>query len=174
MLDKLIDFLLSIIDHINPFFIVKEYESAVLLRYGKYKRVLGSGFHLKWPFIDMYISQHTMWTTLTLPAQSLVTKDGHDIVVKSVVKYRICNVKVFCLELFDSVDAISDISQGTIKTIIMDSDWDKCIDNGIDTLLTKKIRSEVRKYGVEISQVTLTDIAKIKTIRLINENIVAG
>lgn len=174
MFDKLIDFLISIIDHINPFVIVKEYQEAVLLRNGKFKRIMKKGLHLKYPFIDEYIQQHILWTTLTLPSQSLVTKDGYDIVVKSVVKYRIFDVKVFCLELFDSVDAISDISQGTIKTIIMASEWDKCIDNGLDNLLTKKIRSEVKKYGVEIDQVTLTDIAKIKTIRLINESIING
>lgn len=174
MFDKLIDFLISIIDHINPFVIVKEYQEAVLLRNGKFKRIMKKGLHLKYPFIDEYIQQHILWTTLTLPSQSLVTKDGYDIVVKSVVKYRIFDVKVFCLELFDSVDAISDISQGTIKTVIMASEWDKCIDNGLDNLLTKKIRSEVKKYGVEIDQVTLTDIAKIKTIRLINESIING
>ena len=174
MFDKLIEFLISIIDHINPIVIVKEYEEAVLLRFGKFKKVLPKGLHLKYPFFDMFVSQHTMWTTLTLPAQSLVTKDGHDIVIKSMVKFRVFDVKIFCLELYDSTDAVSDISQGIIKGIVMESEWERCISNGIDTLLTKKIRSEVKKYGVEISQVTLTDIAKIKTIRLINENIING
>lgn len=169
MFDKLIDFLISIIDHVNPFVIVKEYQEAVLLRNGKFKKVWTKGFHLKVPFIDEYIQQHTMITTLTLPAQSLVTLDGSNIVVKSVVKYRIADVKTFCLELFDNVDAVSDISQGLIKSNIMASNWDKCIDNDMDNLLSKKIRAEVKKYGVEIIQVTLTDIAKIRTIRLINE-----
>ncbi len=169
MFDKLIDFCISIIDHINPIFIIREYQEAVFLRNGKFKKVLSKGIHFKYPFVDEYIQQHIMLTTLTLPSQSLVTKDGKDIVIKSVVKYRIKDVKVFCLELFDSVDAISDISQGIIKEIIMDRDWDSCISNDIDNLLTKKIRSEVKKYGVEIEQVTLTDIAKIRTIRLINE-----
>lgn len=169
MFDKLIDFLISIIDHVNPFVIVKEYQEAVLLRNGKFKKVWIKGFHLKLPFIDEYIQQHIMLTTLTLPAQSLVTKDGHNIVIKAVVKYKIVDVKTFCLELFDSVDAISDISQGIIKNVVMGSDWEKCIDNDIDNLITKKVRSEIKKYGVEITQVTLTDIAKIRTIRLINE-----
>lgn len=169
MFDKLIDFVISIIDHINPFFIVREFQEAVFLRNGKFKKVLKAGFHLKLPFIDEYIQQHIMLTTLTLPAQSLVTKDGHNIVIKAVVKYRIVDVETFCLELFDSVDAISDISQGIIKNVIMGSDWEKCIDNDIDNLITKKVRTEIKKYGVEITQVTLTDIAKIRTIRLINE-----
>lgn len=171
MLDKLIDFLLGLIDHINPFVIVKEYEQAVLLRNGKFKKVWDAGLHFKLPFIDMHIEQHTMWTTLTLPAQSLVTDDEQNIVVKSVVKYRISDVKTFCLELYDNVDAISDISQGVIKYILMSKNWEDCIGDDIDNLITKKIRAEVKKYGVEIGQVTLTDIAKIRTMRIINEKI---
>jgi regulator of protease activity HflC (stomatin/prohibitin superfamily) len=169
MFDKLIDFCISIIDHINPVFIIREYQEAVFLRNGKFNKVLKKGIHFKLPFVDEYIQQHTMLTTLTLPAQSLVTLDEQNIVIKSVVKYRIVDVKTFCLELFDNVDAISDISQGIIKGVIMSSEWVKCIDNDIDNLITKKVRSEVKKYGVEIIQVTLTDIAKIRTIRLINE-----
>jgi regulator of protease activity HflC (stomatin/prohibitin superfamily) len=115
-----------------------------------------------------------MWTTLTLPAQSLVTADGENIVVKSVIKYRIVDVKTFCLELFDSVDAISDISQGIIKFLIMKNNWEQCRGDEIDNEITKKIRASVKKYGVEIDQVTLTDIAKIRTIRLINESITNG
>lgn len=171
MLDKLIDFLIGLIDHINPFVIVKEYQKAVVLRNGKFKTVWDAGFHVKTPFIDEYIEQHIMWTTITLPAQSLVTKDGENIVVKSVIKYRIVDVKTFCLELFDSVDAISDISQGIIKFLIMKNDWEQCRGDEIDNEISKKIRASVKKYGVEIEQVTLTDIAKIRTIRLINESI---
>lgn len=174
MFDKLIDFLISIIDHVNPVFIIREYQEGVFLRNGNFKKVLKKGLHFKYPFIDEYIQQHTMLTTLTLPAQSLVTKDEHNIVIKSVVKYKIVDVKTFCLELFDNVDAISDISQGIIKGVIMSNDWVKCIDNDIDNLITKKVRSEVKKYGVEIVQVTLTDIAKIRTIRLINEGNAIG
>jgi hypothetical protein len=34
---------------------------------------------------------------------------------------------------------------------------------------TKKVRVEARKWGVEIQQVTLTDLAPIKSFRLIND-----
>lgn len=169
MLDKLIDFILGLFDQINPFFIVSEYQQAVVLRNGKFLKLLKNGLHLKAPFIDEIIKQHTITTTLTLPAQSLVTKDGFDVVIKGIVKYKIFDIKIFCLEVFDNIDAISDISQGIIKTQIMNNTWDFCTNNELDNLLSKKVRHEVKKYGVEVEQVTLTDIAKIRTIKLINE-----
>lgn len=169
MFDKLIDFIISIIDNINPVFIIREFQEAVFLRNGRFKKVLVKGMHFKWPFIDEYIQQHVIWTTLTLPSQSLVTADGHDIVIKSMVKYRVKDVKVFILEVFDSTDAISDLSQGIIKSVIMGSTWEMCGNNDLDAFITKKIKAEMKRWGVEVGQVTLTDIAKIRTIRLINE-----
>lgn len=174
MLDKLIDFIMSLYDHINPFIIVREYQEAVLLRNGKFQKILKKGLHLKIPFIDEYEAQHIVWTTLTLPAQSLVTADGYDVVIKAIVKYKVFDVKIFTLEVFDSIDAISDISQGKIKTIITERSWSEITDNELDNILTKKIKAEVRKYGVEVGQVTLTDLAKIKTLRLINEGNIIG
>jgi len=171
MLDKLIDFILNTIEDINPIFFVKEYQEAVVLRGGKFLKVETKGPHLKIPFVDEVIKYHTVWTTLTLPAQSLVTLDGTNVVVKGMVKYRVTDIKTFVLEVYDSTDAISDICQATIKNIIMCKPWRECIDLEIDNIISKKSRVELKRWGIEISQVTLTDIAPIRTIRLINENV---
>lgn len=169
MLDRLIDFLLNTIEDVNPIIFVKEYQEAVLLRAGKFNKVIIKGYHFKIPFIDEVIKQFTAWTTLTLPSQSLITEDGTLVVVKGMVKYRVTDVKTFTLEVYDATDAISDICQATIKNVIMSKNWKDCVDLEIDNIITKKSRLELKKWGLEISQITLTDIAPIKTIRLINE-----
>jgi regulator of protease activity HflC (stomatin/prohibitin superfamily) len=93
-------------------------------------------------------------------------------VVKGLVKYRIADVKTFLLEVYDAQDAISDMTQSIIKNIIMDKSLVECTDSEIDNTLTKKSRVEARKWGVEIQQVTLTDLAPIRSFRLINDTIV--
>lgn len=170
MFDKLIDWLTSVINDLVPFFIVKEYEEALQLSGGKFKRKVEAGFYRKIPFYDEVMRQHITMTTLNLPAQSLVTKDHKNIVVKAVVKYKITDIKVFLLEVYDSVDAISDVSQGIIKNVIMPVPWEQCKDLEIDNTITKKVRNELKKFGVYIEAVTLTSIAEMRTIRLINQN----
>jgi len=170
MLDKVIEWLTSVIYDFLPFFIVKEYEEALHLSGGKFKRHLKAGFHWKWSFYDEILKQHITFTTINLPAQSLVTKDNKNIVVKAVVKYKVVDCRIFLLEVYDSVDAISDVSQGVIKNIIMPSTWEECRNLETDNTITKKIRTELRKFGVHIEAVTLTYIAEIRTIRLINQN----
>jgi regulator of protease activity HflC (stomatin/prohibitin superfamily) len=171
MFDRILDFLLSIFHEIFPVFVVAEYQEAVVLRGGKFNRVCKPGLHLKIPYLDDIFKQHTVLTTLTIPAQSLVTKDGKNVVVKSMVKYKISDIKIFALEVFDSIDAISDVTMGIVKHIVMNSSWEDCTDVEIDNSITKKLRSEMKKFGVSVEAVTLTDIAQMRTLRLINETV---
>lgn len=171
MFDKLIEVLSQWWSYLMPAVIIPSYEEAVLLRNGKFKKVLKPGFHVKLPILDEVISQHVVVTTLSLAPQSLYTKDQKNIVVKGVIKYKIADVKVFLLEVFDAKDALSDMTQSIIKNIIISTSLEDCIDPEIDNLLTKKVRVEARKWGVDIQQVTLTDIAPIRSFRLINDTI---
>lgn len=168
-LDRLFEFLLSIWNELLPFFVVDTYQEAVVLRGGKFNRVCKPGIHWKVPYLDTIMEAHTVLTTLTIPAQSLVTKDAKNVVVKAVVKYKVVDVKTYLLEVYDAVDAISDVAQGIIKNSIMNSTWEECVDSEVDNMITKKLRNEMKKFGVSIDNVTLTDIAQIRTIRLINE-----
>ena len=172
MFDKLIDLLSNSIEQLMPVVIVRHYEMGVLLRFGKYKHILRPGIHFKIPFADEAICQHVAITTLSLPPQSLYTKDKQNIVVKGVVKYKLSDVKTFLLEVYDAQDALSDMTQSIIKNIVMDKTLDECIDSEIDNLLSKKVRVEAKKWGVEIQQVTLTDLAPIRSFRIINDTIV--
>jgi len=172
MFDKLIDLLINWFNYITPAVIIPNYEEAVLLRNGHFKKVLRPGFHVKLPIFDEVITQHVVVTTLSLAPQSLYTKDKQNIVVKGVIKYRIADVKTFLLEVFDAQDALSDMTQSIIKNIIISSSLEQCIDPEMDNVLTKKVRTEARKWGVDIQQVTLTDIAPIRSYRIINDTIV--
>lgn len=169
MFNELIQWIKEFWNEINPFFIVREYQEGVLLRNGKFKALLKAGFHMKLPFIDECIFQHIVQTTQSLSAQSLLSNDGKNIVVRGMVKYRIVDSKTYILEVFDAIDAISDVAQGIIKNIIMSKSFEECLDNELDNIITKKCRAEIKKFGVEIMQVTLTDIAPIRSYRLIND-----
>ena len=170
MFDKLIEILTHWWLQLTPVIIIRHYEEAVMLRFGKFHAVLKPGLHGKIPLFDEVIDQHVVVTTLSLDAQSLYTLDKQNIVVKGLIKYKIADVKTFLLEVYDAQDALSDMSQSIIKNIIMSMTLEECTDTELDNTLTKKVRVEARKWGVEVQQVTLTDLAPIRSYRLINDN----
>lgn len=173
MFDKLIDLISSWFDQINPFVIIRDYQNGVHLRWGRFKRVLLPGRHYKIPFIDEVIEQHVITTTMSLPAQSLYTTDKQNIVVKSMVKYRIADVKIYILEIFDATDVISDVTQAIIKKLVVARNLQECVSQDLDTEITRKVREKAKTMGVEVQQVTLTDIAPIRSYRLINDTTTA-
>lgn len=171
MFDKLVDFLLSIIYDLLPLFFVKEYNKAVIMRCGKFHRVGEPGLNWKIPFFEMYDVKTVVTTTLTIPTQSLTTKDNKKIVAKAVVKYNIFDIKKFILDVYDGYDAIGDTAQGIVKEAIMEREWSECLDNRLDNHITIKLRAAVKQWGIEVEKVTLTDLSVMNSLRLFNEQI---
>ena len=169
MFDKLLDFIINFIEDILPFFVIKEYEGAVVLRFGKYYKTYEKGFYWKIPFVDNPMKDFITTTTLTIPSQSITTLDEKQLVVKAVVKYNIEDIKAFLLEVYDSKDAIADTTQAIIKEQVTTRKWEDCNNLKLDNDITIKLRREVKKWGIYIDKVTLTDIGIIKSIRLFNE-----
>ena len=169
MFDKLIEFLLNIVEDILPFFVVKPFEESVILRFGRYHKTLTAGFYWKIPFVDNPMKAYTVTTTLTIPSQSITTKDEKQLVVKAIVKYNVDDIKAFILEVYDAKDAISDTAQAIIKEQITTRNWEECNNLKLDNDITIKLRREVKKWGINVDKVTLTDIGIIKSIRLFNE-----
>jgi len=172
--DKLIDFLLSILDKLLPFTVVNQTDKGVRLRFGKFIQVTPPGFHWKIPFADEVIKHTVLWTTHSAPAQSLTTKDGKDIVVKGIIKYRISDIETFLLEVWDATDALSDMTQGIIFDIVKEKNWDELQTIDLKPLITRKVRNEAKRWGIEIETVTLSDLARITSIRLLNDGINLG
>jgi hypothetical protein len=60
---------------------------------------------------------------------------------------------------------------GKIKKNIMDRTWDECKDPSVDNDIAKQARSECKKWGVAIDDITLINLAEIRSIRLIGGSI---
>jgi regulator of protease activity HflC (stomatin/prohibitin superfamily) len=178
MLQPIIDLLTSWWEWLVPFVVIEQYEEAIVLRLGNWNRtitskngVLDSGFHFIWPFgIENYLTQSIVVTTMDIDSQSLTTKDGKSIVVSSVVKYRVDDIKKFLLEISDQVSAISDITMSKIKQVITQTNWSE-IDNSTDLKIAELIRSSISQYGIKIEPkgVVLKDLQVCRSIRLLQD-----
>lgn len=170
MFDKIIDFIISVWDKITFFTIVKQYQQGAWLRCGKLRKIVQPGIHFKIPVIDEIDCYHVLTTAMTLEAQSITTKDDKEVVVKAIIKYRTADLSKFFTHVFDAVEAISDVSMGIIRGIIAKKTWEECKDDSIDNEITKKVRIEAKKWGLEVESVTLSDLSRMRSIRLLSIN----
>jgi len=169
MFDGIFSFISIFWDYFRFWWVIEQYNKGVKLRWGKFNKVLEPGLHWKRPFADFVVETTVVPTTMRLPSQSLTTLDGKSIVLQAVIKYEISDVRVFLMEVNDAVDAIGDMTQAIIKTILTERTWEQCRSTEIDTMITKKARVEAKKWGIDIIQVTISDLGIIRSIRLIGD-----
>jgi regulator of protease activity HflC (stomatin/prohibitin superfamily) len=174
MFDKLIEFLLSIINEIIPWVMVEQYNKAICLRFGKFNRKLEPGFRWKIPYFEKVLEHTVVTTTLPLPPQSLITSDKKPVVIKAIIKYNIEDIETFLLEIWDPIDALSDMSQGIIKNIVVENTLEVLNDSKIDAIITTKAKKEAKKWGIDIEKVTITNFGEIRSIRLFMNELASG
>ncbi len=170
MLDKLIEFLLNIIDQVIPFKIIMQYEKGVVFRVGKFIGVKEPGLHWKIPFFDVISNYTVVTTTITLPPQSLTTRDGKSIVVRAQIKYKICDLSKYAVDVYDTTDALSDTTCGIIHDIVADTDWHVLRSKSLKSTLTSEVQPQALDWGIDVAQVTITDLAEMRSYRLFNSD----
>lgn len=170
-IEKIVDIILSFLNDILPFFVVKTWQESVVLRFGKVHRTRAPGIYLKIPFVDEPINTIVVTTTIETPAQTLVTADGQDVTLRSVIKYRISDVVAYTTEIYDATDAVMDFTQGSIMREVNTHSYDECrAVESVSATITKKVRAEVKKYGIHIEHITLTNFIKTRNFRIFKDD----
>ena len=164
MLDKLIQVLIDFGKDVLPFYIVEEWSGGVHFRFGHFLKPCTTGVHWKIPFFDSIYQTLTITQSLDMNPQSVTTKDDKSIVVKGVIRYHVGDVVPYMFRVHPA-DALVDTAQSLIRHTIETKRWDELKNIGDE--LTLGIAEEVREWGIVVEQVTLTDLALIKSIRVI-------
>jgi membrane protease subunit HflC len=168
MFDKLIEVIIQFLDDILPFTVVPHYDRGVRLRFGKKASgALTPGFYWKIPFVDQVLKAMVKTTTLELGPQAVTTRDNNHVVVKGVVKYEIDDVVTLLLEVNDPVDAVNDMARGIIRDSITSLDFSQINTRDLVDKIKGRIVTEARKWGIKVTQVTITDLGLIQSVHLI-------
>jgi len=167
VLDKLVEFITRFSYQLTPWIIIEEWNSAVHLRFGKWIKTLGPGFHFKIPFFDSIIECPVITQSINLPSQTLTTLDEQSIVLKSIIRYRVSNVRVYLLNVMHATDVLIDTTQGMIRDIVEVTTWEDLVD--VNHQITDVVRDFVVKWGIEVEAVTITDLGTVKSFRIFGD-----
>lgn len=171
MLDRLIDFLIATLKLFQFWVVIYPYEKGVLMRFGKFKWVLNSGFHWCIPFkVDRVLTMDTVVRTLRLGAQSLVTGDGKPVVINTVVACEIEDVTKAALNVHAIEHVIDDSCSGLVAAFVANNDLEYLVSccASPDSELVSHCQENASQYGVKILRVQFTDVSPSRTFRLLN------
>lgn len=167
MFERLFDFLVSIWEAVCPWYIVPQYEQWVVLRFGRFRRDASTGLHWRWPLIEATLSCSIVYTTTDMPNQTLVTSDDQIITMAAAYRHRVNNARVYLLETSDTDQAVQDVVQIALAEAVRDATWAEVNSGGFWEGVTRIAAKESIQWGVRITKVGYTDLAKIRVVRLL-------
>lgn len=171
MFDKLIDFLISIIELGRFFWVIRDWERGINLRFGKWTgKVMGPGLHFICPFaIDEVHTINITPTVAELDSQTIITKDKIVVVVQALIKYEVMKPEICLIKVENEIDAVKEFTQGAIHSVIVDIDYTLANVKDIEEKVRDLARKEVIKWGIKIHSVVIKSFGKMTTIRLMNK-----
>lgn len=162
--------------------LVRQAETIVIERLGRYHRTLESGLNVIWPIIDkpramtwryvtveggQPVTVHRHTTNIDLreavydfPSQSVITRDNVNISINAVVYFQVTDPKRAVYEIANLPDAIETLTQTTLRNIIGELDLDETLTSR-DTINKKLgiiLDEATNKWGVKVNRVELQDV----------------
>ncbi len=171
-------------------YLVRQAESIIIERLGRYDRILGPGLHVIIPFIER--PRHVVWTFVTesqgrryyrftqtlgridlresvydFPKQNVITKDNVMMEINALLYYQITDPKAAVYEITNLPEAIEKLTQTKLRDVIGSMDLDESLVSR--DLINKKLRvtldEATDKWGVKVNRVELQEVLPPEDIR---------
>ena len=171
-------------------YLVRQAESIIIERLGKYDRTLGPGLHLVMPLIERprgalwsffeqldarryqrynnYVTRIDMRESVyDFPKQNVITKDNVTMEISAILYYQITDPKAAIYEVANLPEAIEKLTQTTLRNVIgaMDLDQTLVSRDYVNEKLRIILDEASDKWGVKVNRVELQEVNPPADIR---------
>lgn len=141
--------------------ITRQYERAVVFRFGKLLGVKGPGLFVIIPFVDKIVRVDLRVRQLDVPKQTIVTRDNVSVDVDAIIYYHVTDSCRAIVEVEDYEAATALIAQTTLRDVLGQNELDTVLSDR--ETLNHKIQEEIKgvtePWGVQADIVTIRDIS---------------
>jgi len=152
-------------------YIVRPYERAVHIRGGRLLKVSPPGWYFKRPFeYDEIHKLNVVYDTINLNTQVVTDNKKQSYVISSVIGWQIREEACakLIIELEDYEDVLANTVYGELARVAREYDFDNV--SQIEEKAATAIRRKLGRYGVDLKDLWITDLAKARTYRLVTGN----
>jgi regulator of protease activity HflC (stomatin/prohibitin superfamily) len=137
-----------------------QWEEAIILRLGKYKKTVGPGVFFRWPFIDSVVTRDMRIRTHDIPRQEVITKDNISVGVDAVVFLRVKDTKKSIINIQNFMYAVNKYAQTTLRNVIGQKSLDELLEKREDIANSIKsvVDKEADKWGIDVTGIELQNI----------------
>ncbi len=140
--------------------IINQYERGVVLRLGKFSRILKPGFRVIIPYIDHMVKVDVRTTPMDIPKQEVITRDNVTVNVDAIVYFRVLDAAKAVLETTNYTYATSTFAQTALRDVTGNFDLDEILSkrDEISAQIREIVDAQTDKWGIDIENVKLQNI----------------
>ncbi len=147
--------------------IVPEQECYVVERLGKYRKSLGSGFHLLVPFIERISYRHTLKEeVIDVDPQVCITTDNVQVTVDGILYLKVFDPQRASYGIDNYRYATAQLAKTTMRSEIGKIELDRTFSEreAINDHIVKALDEATDNWGIKVSRYEIKDISPTDTI----------
>jgi regulator of protease activity HflC (stomatin/prohibitin superfamily) len=156
--------ILGLVLMLMGFNVLREYERAVIFRWGRLARGLvganGPGVVIIIPFIDKLVRVTLRTVAMDVPPQDVITRDNVTVKVNAVIYFRVVDQERAIIQVEDYLYATSMMSQTTLRSVLGQSQLDDLLSKReqINAELQRIIDQQTEPWGVKVTAVEVKNV----------------
>ncbi|HMI01835.1 MAG TPA: SPFH domain-containing protein [Pedobacter sp.] len=162
------EFLEYILNAIKIWIIIQPWEKGLRVRMGKSITKLNGGIYFRIPYLDSVFIQSVRLRVVSMPMQTLTSKDLQTVTLNSAMGYSICNIEKMYSKLFHPELTLSNMAMSEISDFVYKNDMTDLDPHLIEQAVIKKLSAD--DYGINVEYFRLTNFAVVRTFRLIQDH----
>jgi regulator of protease activity HflC (stomatin/prohibitin superfamily) len=146
------------------FNVLREYERAVIFRFGRVARGLvggnGPGIVIIIPLVDKLVRVSLRAVAMDVPPQDVITRDNVSVKVNAVIYFRVVDPQRAIIQIQDYLYATSMMAQTTLRSVLGQSQLDDLLAkrDEINSKLQVIIDQQTEPWGVKVSAVEVKNV----------------
>lgn len=156
--------ILGVVLFLMGFNVLREYERAVIFRWGRLARGIiggkGPGVVIIIPLIDKMVRVSLRTVTMDVPPQDVITKDNVSVKVNAVIYFRVVDQERAIIQVEDYLYATSMMAQTTLRSVLGQSQLDDLLSKReqINADLQRIIDQQTEPWGVKVNAVEVKNV----------------
>ncbi|HTV33936.1 MAG TPA: SPFH domain-containing protein [Methylocella sp.] len=147
---------------------VRQQETIVIERLGRYNRTLTAGINIVWPLVERGAFEFDLRErVIDVPAQEAITKDNATVTIDGFLYYKIVNAKDAAYGAHDIRRAIINLAQTTMRSAIGSMELDKTFEQRaeINEKVVKAVAEAAQTWGAQVTRYEIKDIRMPQSLR---------
>ncbi len=141
-------------------FLVRQWEKAIVLRFGKLYDTRDPGLRFLIPIIDEKIIIDMRILTFDIPSQDVITRDNISVKVNGVVLFQVFDPVKAVTQVENAIVAVNQLAQTTLRSVCGEAELDELLAkrDEINMKIQQIIDSKTEPFGVKVNTVEVKQV----------------